>query len=567
MYRSFGITVKELLNLDILKDAKVLSGEDGLDRRITKVNVMEVPDILDWVGAGEFLLTTAYSIKDNIDKLSELIPKLNEKGISGLGIKTKRYIKEIPKEIIITANNLNFPLIEIPYNISHSEILMPALTEIINTQANIIFKIDNLHNLLMKVMLSGGSLNEIAGAIHESIGNSLAIKENIFDTYVILSDEDIRPEIEDIILSECNQRKINKSHGRNKNTYFKVKDSINGKRIERILIPICTKDRNYGWIFIWEDKKPLTSIELTIIESTISVIALDLQKKLSIFEIESKHKIEFFDDLFSSEENRQKKAIERASFFSFDKTLSYAVIIISIKNSDKLIMYTPNNTDFLHQLNATLLSIIGRLAKFRREKIIYGNKSDHLIVLFGSESCKSYEKIKEETTDFCEEILSYAEIESIRDNISIGIGRNYENYNELWKSYKEANRASENLNGNNSGHPIHYDDLGIYRILAYKELQPELVQFYKEMLEPLVNYDRDKSTDLVKTLKKYFDCGGNLKRISEEMYAHYNTIIYRMQRIREIIGTDLDNSNDRLNIQIALKILDMVKNELVDENN
>ena len=561
LYKSFGITVKELLELDILENAKVLAGERGLNRRITKVNVMEVPDILDWVGDGELLLTTAFSIKDNLMKLNDLILQLHKKGIPGLGIKTKRFIGEIPKEILKTADELEFPIIEIPHDISYSEILMPTLTEIVNSQTNMLLKIDDLHEKLMNIMLVGGSLNEIAEALYGVIGNSLAIKENVFDSRIIFSKEDIKGDIEKIISEETFYFNYGDNSYEDRSLNRIETDNINGKNIKRIMIHICTKERNYGWIYLWEDIKELSPAELSMVESSTSIIALDLVKRLSIFEIESKHKIEFFDDLFSKDENRQRKALERTTFFGLDDKLSYTVIIIAIKNIDKLIKFTPNNTDFLHQLNGKILSIVQRLARFREENIIYGSKSDKLIVLFGSNCNKDINTVKKNVMEFSEEIFKYAKKESIKDNIAIGIGRNYRKLSELWQSYREADRSAKNLKGNVNGVPISYDELGIFRILDYEEVQPEIMQFYKETLEPLVIYDKEKGTDLVETLKKYFQCEGNIKKVSDEMFAHYNTIVYRMQRIKEITKIDFEDYDDRLNVQISLKIAEMLRKE------
>jgi len=52
LHRYSGITIKELLGLESMKGAKVLAGEDGLCRMVTKINVMEVPDIINWVEEG-----------------------------------------------------------------------------------------------------------------------------------------------------------------------------------------------------------------------------------------------------------------------------------------------------------------------------------------------------------------------------------------------------------------------------------------------------------------------------------------------------------------------------------
>lgn len=562
MYRYSGITVNELLELETMKEAKVLAGVTGLNRKITKLNVMEVPDIVDWVEEGEFLLTTAYPIRNNLTVLEELIIELNKKGLAGLGIKTRRYINDIPDDILRKANEMGFPLIEIPFDSSYSSIIGEALTEIVNNQTNILCRIDSIHNKLINVMLNGGSLKEIAGAFYESIDrNSMAIKEYIFETSVILCEPEKKKYIEAIIEAETLKREKIKDKYNEKLLHTKDIDILGNEEIQRITIPIFTKDREYGCIYIWEDKKPLTPVELKVIEASTPMIALDLFKKISIFEIESKHKVEFFEDLFSSEEIRHKKALERASYFDFDTKLGYSVIVISVSNNEIFSHYNVDSNAYLQQINVRLLSIIKRISKTRKERIICGNKSNSIILLFGTDPEAKNSKIKQEINSFCNELLRYAEYEYINDKISIGIGRNYKNSNELWKGYREATRAVECQKHSSDKIITHYDDLGIYRILSYEELQPELNQFYKEILEPLVKYDKEKGTELIETLNKYFECAGNLKKISEEMYTHYNTVIYRIQRIKEITGIDFENYNDRLNFQISLKILEMQENE------
>ena len=58
----FGISVEDLLELDILPDVELIGGRGGVNRVIRAVAVMEAPDFLDWVKKDEFLLTTAFAI-------------------------------------------------------------------------------------------------------------------------------------------------------------------------------------------------------------------------------------------------------------------------------------------------------------------------------------------------------------------------------------------------------------------------------------------------------------------------------------------------------------------------
>ncbi len=69
------LTVRELLKMDNLNKARLIAGGNGLDREILSVNVMEVPDIDNWVHAGELLITTMYPLRDQQAKIETLIPR------------------------------------------------------------------------------------------------------------------------------------------------------------------------------------------------------------------------------------------------------------------------------------------------------------------------------------------------------------------------------------------------------------------------------------------------------------------------------------------------------------
>lgn len=558
MLRSLGISVEEMLAFDVLKNAKILAGGGGLERRVTRINVMEVPDILDWVGEGEFLLTTAYSIKDELNILKNLIPELDNKGLAGIGIKMKRYVDEIPTEIIELANALSFPIVEIPFEVSYTDIMMPVLTEVINNQTNTLIKVKEIHNKLINVMLQGGSFKRIAEEISDAIGNTVAIQDHIFDSTVICCKETDNEAIAEILEREktISLEKIYKLDNE-KSTLFS-EDGINGRQVKRISIPIYVHDRHYGFLYIWEDNRKINSVERTAIESSLPIIALDLMKKISIFEIESRHKIEFFDDLLSKDEKSQRRAIDRAALFDFDRKLAYGVMVISITNIKGFIKETLNNSNFLYQMNSKILQIIERLNRNRKEKCVYGNKSDRIIVLYGVDKSKTSAEVKQEMSSFSKDILQYVDYEMKDLTLSIGIGRLYNEATDLWKGYHEAMKAAKNNRVSSKNKFIHYDDLGIYRVLCSDEMEDELTQFYKETLAPLVAYDQEKDSELVKTLQMYFQYGGNLKKISKEMFTHYNTIIYRIQRIKEITGKNLEDANDSLSLQVALKILEII---------
>ena len=69
-----------------------------------------------------------------------------------------------------------------------------------------------------------------------------------------------------------------------------------------------------------------------------------------------------------------------------------------------------------------------------------------------------------------------------------------------------------------------------------------------------MKYDQERGTELVKTLEVFLENNGNLAQAARVLSLHRNSLIYRLQRIAEITGADLDSAEERLNLAVALKI-------------
>ncbi|HTE87088.1 MAG TPA: helix-turn-helix domain-containing protein, partial [Dehalococcoidia bacterium] len=128
---------------------------------------------------------------------------------------------------------------------------------------------------------------------------------------------------------------------------------------------------------------------------------------------------------------------------------------------------------------------------------------------------------------------------------------------ELPSAYAQARRtlAAARQFGR-EGQITTFEELGIYRLLFQVPNASELHGFVNQVLGTLVSYDRRHESDLVRTLAAYLRHHGRLQSAARDLVVHVNTVSYRLQRIREIAGLDLDNSEDRLTAQVALKILE-----------
>ena len=107
-----AITVKEALELDILKGFEVIAGKNGLIKDITNVAIWDYERgelLKENFRAGDFALSTLVAIKDDINELYESVKRMIDIGITCLGIKNI-YFDYIPENVIKLANKNNFPI-------------------------------------------------------------------------------------------------------------------------------------------------------------------------------------------------------------------------------------------------------------------------------------------------------------------------------------------------------------------------------------------------------------------------------------------------------------------------
>lgn len=138
---------------------------------------------------------------------------------------------------------------------------------------------------------------------------------------------------------------------------------------------------------------------------------------------------------------------------------------------------------------------------------------------------------------------------------AIGVSTRCESPDGVPRCYQEALRALEvRQSSRQRSGTTFFDDLGLYRILGPGNDLRELEGFVREWLGQLIDYDAGHDTELVETLSRYFDCGGNYDDAAAALTVHRSTLRYRLQRIREISDRDLADVDTRLNLQVATRV-------------
>jgi hypothetical protein len=141
-----------------------------------------------------------------------------------------------------------------------------------------------------------------------------------------------------------------------------------------------------------------------------------------------------------------------------------------------------------------------------------------------------------------------------------GVGRPYAKLSGLRKSLAEAHEASTIAHaGGGRTATQHIDELGIERILFGWYASPDFADFASILLGPLLRTDRND--ELLHTLETFLDNESSPSVTAEVLGIHRNTVLNRMDRIRERLSVDLEQPDQRLAVQLGCRVAKLQSGE------
>ncbi len=141
--------------------------------------------------------------------------------------------------------------------------------------------------------------------------------------------------------------------------------------------------------------------------------------------------------------------------------------------------------------------------------------------------------------------------------VYVGIGTEVPRLQELRESYEHAMTAYQLTKTAIETNMLMYEELGVYKILSDLR-HPELGEsFMEEVLGELLRYDEQNGTDYMEILKAFFENDCSILHTSRVIYCHKNTLNYKMNKVKEILGYDIMSNENRARIMVALYFMKM----------
>jgi len=405
-----------------------------------------------------------------------------------------------------------------------------------------------IHNQLSIMVLQGNGYQRIAETLTTLVENPVVVEDvnfNLLASATYLADLSLPAALpREYWATEDGSRILENLNKQRTLVRLPAQPDL-GVNSQRLIVPISAGLEVLGYVTVLEDQRKLEELDLVAMQHATTVFALEMMKEKIAGEVEARLRGDFLDDLLQGNYKTEKEIVNRASFLGFDID-DFSLLAKKLGDEGKIA-----------RTKRLLAELVARRVKERSPQSIITFKSDTIVILADAAVYSQNSLLPTELTAHIRRLVE-ENIEGI--TISAGVGRLAGNIAAIRESYREAKLALEVFKkAGRRDFQVSFDEVGIYRLFFQSVDNQELVSFARQLVGPLMEYDRKKAGLLITTLKSYLSNGCNLSNTAKATFLHINTVIYRLKKIEEILGISLDDTEIRLNLQVALKVLEFIQ--------
>jgi PucR family transcriptional regulator, purine catabolism regulatory protein len=535
----FPLKVSQLLTVPNLNGMNIIAGQSGIEREVTTVNMMDAPDIIHYLNKNEFLITTAYHFKDQPHMLTELVEAMAKQSCAGLGIKTKRFLDNIPDEVIQLADQLSLPVIELPLHLSLGEIVNHTLRAILDQRSSELTFALETHKQFTKIIMEGKGIGLLLQDLSRMIQRPVQLIDQHFKS--IFHEEPI--EKLPLLLDGKTLPPPTTSP-----TSF----SIASTRDTYTIFPIHISERKKGYLLINGEVEKTDHLTSLTIEQATNVISFSLMKDSALKQQDRSIRNDFFLHFLDGTFSSQEEIIGRATEFSLKNEQQYICVVGKIDGDNYLPTYAKRHeqTDFIYDFIEDEVFTMS-------PKIHFFTKGESCILLFEAEEHMTH------PSTCCESILVQLQervLKYYENTISFGMSNLCHTFLYVKDAYKDALDALSQGNlSKRTGYIQTFQTKDVTELLRTVP-QDDLKNFYSFALSRLTNIKIEEEQTLLETLSVYLETHCQISETAKRLFIHRNTVVYRIEKCEEILGKSLKDSETTLQIRIALRIRALLQN-------
>ncbi len=537
--RTQELTVEEIRKLTLPLSTHVLSGEGLLDRTVSWTTVIHPEDdiVSKAVQKRELILVAPVSNPPKAHNDTELVQWAARAGASAVVL-----FGTVSATALAESKSRDLPILALTGDVRIREVEKSIISLLVNRKGQIERRGTQIYRQLTQI-----------SSRNEGMDGLLAAMARLTKKTVIVHDKRLHPlshklqaefagiwdDIEYFLKKQDNLPvELHDRHRAVEVDPPVLMQALPVSGVARLVAPIIAKSLGRGYLSIIGRESDLDEIDQLVCEHGAAACALEMAKQKAVNETEKRLRGTFLDRLLLGDVSLQE-AIRQGERFNHDMTQTHVAFVLSWRGE---------NQPSLRRLETIVNAIIARQ---QAAALVWMREREGEVVVFHA-------------TDFEDPIdhslaLSEAFSEEINrqyplNRVAIGLGQVAREVNVWRSSYRDAVQAKELAERLQTDIPLFIGDLGVYQLILSLSDRDKLADFCELTLGTLSEYDMRQNADLIRTLEAFFNCHGNLSQTAESLIVHRNTLLYRMNRINEIAGIDLNRPETRLALHLALTI-------------
>nr|WP_281366085.1 PucR family transcriptional regulator [Janibacter cremeus] len=536
------------MKIDTMADTSVLAGRSGLDRVVTRLNVMEVPDIVDWVRPHALLVTAGYPLVGlDEDRFIDLVRALDEREVAALGIKVGRYVEEVPARVLDVADDLGFPLLDLSVDMAFDDLLEQVHVRLTDVQADVLQRTDALHAALEGLVLEGAGLEQIATRIADVLGIG-----------ILVTTVDGR-ELAGALTQEM-RRALTESDAFDATGRFRVERlrvrpmSIGSGQV--LVQPVVAASSDLARLVAFDPQRVVPKDDVYALQRASAVAALLISQQQAVSAVESKYRGDFLRDVLSGRAGDEDRVQEYAAGLGWSIDLPAMVVTAKLDPPAAEAEQVP--TSMRREWQQRFFLAWNKVVASHGAQYPSADFFDEVVtVLSAPEGLRGQPKaatahLQAQVADIVTAVAG--DRGGRRRPFSVGTSRLVHAWEGLPAAYGQARRANEvGFRFTGGSGTSHFDDLGIHRLIGLIPDRDEMDAFAKDVLGDLAD-EGAESQDLRETLQVLLDTNLNVAEASRLQYVHYNTMRYRITKLEQMLGKFTVDPALRLNLAVALQV-------------
>jgi purine catabolism regulator len=535
------LTVRQALAMEVFAGSCVVAGKDGLDREIRWAHPVDIPHASEWVRGGELLLTTFYGLRDDPEAQIHLCAELAEKGLAGMVVAIGGYLDAVPDAIRSAADAARFPIIEMPWDVPFEDVVRAISEQIINEQYQLYKQSLSIHGSLTRLVLDGGSLQDVAQELCKLLQRPVEIDDLSFSVLAAAGSETEIDDSRRAALREGRSAPMLLEHLRRTGVLSRMRSDFAPERIDadentsaygmtmaRILAPIVVARKIYGYVWIIAGRRELEPLDFHAIEHAATVAALILFRDQTGRQAEERAESRILSRLLAEDARLDNTLREEAARFRLRLEAPHAILVIDAgRNEVRAVELAARNAVRRAGLAAAMGERAGRVVV-----LVEGSRAEAIVEL-------------------SQRIIT--EAQPLEDTIRVGASPLHEDAATLQRAYEHALEALALLPALGDDRKVaQFDELGILHWLHAVPQDLLAENAFARSIQRLAEHDRARGAELLHTLEVFLECDGNSVRAAERLIVHRHTLKYRLQRIEELCEVDLSDPLCKLNLRAAL---------------